>query len=90
MKTKTKKAPKAKKKTLWFGQIPGIFGYGMSVLSESREGAMKALRERYSKWKKDLGPDADPTTTFKGSFEYFGGSVYKVELDRAYHEDLRD
>lgn len=87
---KTKKTVKAKKKTLWFGQIPGIFGYGISALSESKEGVMKALRDRHAEWVKTAGSPYDHVNDFKGCFEYFGGSAYKVELDRAYDENLRD
>lgn len=79
-----------KKKELWIGQIPDIFGYGMSVVSESKAGAMKALRLKYAEWKRNLGPMADPTTNFKKSFEYFGGYVGKVDLDRVYHDGFNE
>jgi hypothetical protein len=74
---------------IWIGVIPGIFGYGISVASETKEGAMKALKKS---WKSFL----DATTrqgfgqpaTFKEHFESFGGHVTEVELDRAYYDNF--
>lgn len=88
---KTKAAPN---KTLWFGSIPGIFGYGISVISETREGAMKALRVKHAEWMKvrdraGLGP-MENGRTVDDALEYFGGGVHEVELDRAYCDDFKE
>lgn len=83
MKTTTKK--NTSKKMLWYGEIPGIFGCGIHVVSDSKEGAMKGLREGYKRWKK-IQPD--PTTNFKTSFEHWGGHVSMVELDKPYSDYL--
>ena len=32
-----------KKKTIWIGVIPGIFGYGISVASDTRDNCLKAI-----------------------------------------------
>jgi len=80
MKTKTKKTH------IWIGVIPGIFGYGISVASETRAGAMKALRKS---WKERMPSSTFPkTATFKEHFEEFGGDVSKIELDRAYWDNF--
>lgn len=67
---------------IYIGVIPGIFGYGISVASDSKEGAMTALRSAYDRWK-EARPDSH--TNFDSTFESFGGSVIKVELGKAYH-----
>jgi len=73
----------AAKKQIWYGEIPGIFGCGLYVISESRAGAMKGLREGYRRWK-EVQPD--PDTNFKTSFDWWGGFVSRVELDRSYND----
>lgn len=70
---------------IYIGVIPAIFGYGISVASDSKEGAMTALRSAYDGWK-EARPDSD--TNFDSSFESWGGSVIKVELGKAYHDDF--
>lgn len=67
-----------KKQYVFVGIIPDIFGYGLSVVSKRKAGAMKALRAAYESVKKAR---PDPTTTFETSFEYFGGYVAKVKLN---------
>jgi hypothetical protein len=67
-----------KKKNVFVGIIPDIFGYGLSVVSGSKAGAMKALRAAYESVK---NARPDPTTTFETSFEYFGGYVSKVKFN---------
>ena len=67
-----------KKQFVFVGIIPDIFGYGFSVVSKSKAGAMKALRAAYESVKKAR---PDPTTTFETSFEYFGGYVAKVKFN---------
>jgi ribosomal protein S5 len=75
----------AKKRTVWVGVIPGIFGYGISVAEESEEACMKALNRAYREWKKGY---PDPTTNFKTSFEYWGGRVTEVELGKNYFDNF--
>ena len=72
-------------KHIYIGIIPGIFGYGISVASKTQDGAFRALRKAYAGWK-EVYPDN--TTSFVDSFEYYGGRVEKVELDKAYHDDF--
>ena len=72
-----------KAKHIFIGTIPDIFGYGISVASDTEAGAMTALRKAYAEWK-EANPDS--TTSFKTSFEYWGGHITKVELGKAYHD----
>ena len=72
-------------KHIYIGVIPDIFGYGINVASDTKAGAMEALRKAYDGWK-EARPD--PDTNFKSSFEYWGGSVTKVELGKAYHDNF--
>lgn len=69
-------------KTIFIGVIPDIFGYGINVASDTREGAFTALRQEYADWKK-ARPDG--STNFDQSFAYYGGYVVEVELGKGYH-----
>ena len=75
------------KNKLWFGEIPEIFGYGISCLGNSEKEVMETMKRSYRKWK-DHAPNEE--TNFKTSFEYYGGYVYQVELGKAYAGGLRD
>lgn len=74
-----------KAKTIWMGIIPGIFGYGISVASETEAGVMKALRKAYAGWKV-ARPNKE--TNFKSSFEEWGGHVFEVELNKSYFDSF--
>lgn len=76
MKTKTKK------KTIWIGHIPEAFGYGIMVASDTKEGAMKAVRKGWEKW------GGDREMSLKEAFEYFGGSIHQIELDKSYNDNF--
>lgn len=78
-----KKTPR--RKFIFIGVIPGIFGYGISVVGESKEDCMKALKKCYAEWKKGY---PDSSTNFKGSFEDWGGRVDKIELGKGYFDDF--
>jgi len=73
------------KKTVFIGTIPDIFGYGISVVSDSKEGAMSALRRAYDDWKIHR-PNHE--TTFSKSFQTYAGSVVEVEMDKSYHDNF--
>jgi hypothetical protein len=72
--------------TLWHGQIPEIFGYGIEVVATSKAGVMTALRNAYAEWKVAR---PDPSTDFKTSFARFGGYIQRVEIGKAYHDGFR-
>jgi len=74
-----------KAKTIWMGIIPGIFGYGISVASETEAGAMKALRKAYAEWKV-ARPNQE--TNFDSSFEEWGGHIFEVELNKSYYDSF--
>ena len=77
MNTKSTKAA-----NVWVGVIPDIFGYGITTIAYTKADAMKTLRQSYANWKK-ARPDS--TTNFKMSYERFGGTIYQVEIGKAYH-----
>jgi hypothetical protein len=74
-------------KKIWFGEIPDIFGYGISCLGNSKKDVMDTLKKEYKRWKEQ---DPDEETNFKTSFEYYDGRVYQVELGKGYHEGFRE
>lgn len=74
-----------KKRYIWIGIIPDIFGYGICVAEESRALCMQALEKAYEEWK-EVQPD--PDTNFKKSFNYYGGRVEKITLGKSYFEDF--
>ena len=80
---------KTKSNHIWIGVIPGIFGgYGISVASETKEGAMKALRKRWNDWMPSSSfPEG---STFEQHFEDFGGQVKQVSLDRPYYDNFAE
>ena len=74
-------------KKIWFGEIPDIFGYGISCLGNSKKEVMDAMKRKYNKWKEEA-PDEE--TSFKTSFEDYGGRVEQVTIGEAYHEGFRE
>jgi hypothetical protein len=77
---------RSKPATIWLGIIPGIFGYGISVAETSKAKAMTALRKAYDEYKE---ANPNPNTDFETSFEYWGGSVSKIELGRSYFDGFK-
>jgi hypothetical protein len=73
-------------KKIWFGNIPEIFGYGISCLGSSKKEVMEILKKEYVKWKKQY---PDNSTTFEKSFEYYGGYAEEIEIGKGYYENLR-
>lgn len=72
---------------IWYGEIPDIFGYGISALGNSKKEVMDTLRKGYDRWKKHR-PDEE--TNFADSFENYGGDVRLVKLGKAYSDSLRE
>jgi CO dehydrogenase/acetyl-CoA synthase delta subunit len=72
-------------KHIYIGVIPDIFGYGISVASDTEAGAMKALRKAYADWKKAR---PNPETNFDKSFDAYAGRVIEVELGKAYYDNF--
>jgi hypothetical protein len=73
------------KTKIWFGEIPEIFGYGISCLGNSRKEVMEAMKKKYKRLK-EQAPDEE--TNFKTSYEYYDGRIWKVELGKGYHGGL--
>lgn len=79
---------KTKSKHIWIGMIPGIFGYGISVASETSEGATQALKKRWAEW---MPHSSFPqNSTFNQHFEEFGGHVKQVSLDKSYYDNFAE
>lgn len=74
-----------KMKTIWYGNIPDIFGYGISCLGNTKKEVMDGLKKEYAEWK-EARPDEE--TNFKTSFEHYGGWVRQTEIGKGYHEGL--
>lgn len=89
-------AKQLKKKTIWIGVIPSIFGYGMSVAAESEEECLKALKKDYRDWSKgrsdDYGDMRDENgkklTRFEKAMENWGGRIEEVELGKVYWDNF--
>ena len=77
-----------KPKTVWFARLPGIFGYGICVLSDSKEGAVKALRKKHSEWVCKAGSPHEYVNDFEQALEHFGGGVWELEFDRPYYDNF--
>jgi hypothetical protein len=70
------------KRTLFVGQIPNAFGYGLMVAEDSEQSCIKALKNSYDKWKRIY----NFKKSFKEAFEYFGGSIQEIELGKVYYD----
>lgn len=70
---------------VYVGVIPGIFGYGISVVHTSEANAMQSLRNAYGAFKKAY---PDDSTDFESSYERWGGRIVKVRMGDAYADDF--
>ena len=66
--------------TIWVGQIPEIFGYGIMVLGHDEKSCRKALRKAYKDWNGQLG--------FDRAFDNWGGSIQEVEIGKVYYDNF--
>lgn len=71
---------------LWVGIIPSIFGYGINAIGRTKAEAENALRKAYEQHKKH---QPDPLTDFETSFQYWGGSLNRIKIGKAYHDGFR-
>ena len=78
-------------KKIWFGNIPEIFGYGISCLGNSKKEVMDTMKKEYKQWKAGRAKHGfgDESTNFETSYEYYGGWVEQVEIGKGYYEGLR-
>lgn len=89
-------AKQLKKKTIWIGVIPSIFGYGMSVAAESEEECLKALKKDYRECTKDRSDDYGDMrdengrrlTRFEKAMENWGGRIEEFELGKIYFDNF--
>ena len=76
-------------KTIYVGEIPECFGYGISATGETRKQCADALWADFKKARKGYDSLHDLTSLAK-VFEYFGGGVYKVTIGKAYFGGFSD
>ena len=89
-------AKQLKKKTIWVGVIPSIFGYGMIVVAESEAECLKALKKDYRECTKDRSDDygdmrdenGRKLTRFEKAMECWGGRIEEVELGKIYFDNF--
>tara|TARA_R100000700_G_C3123695_1_gene111658 strand:+ start:243 stop:488 length:246 start_codon:yes stop_codon:yes gene_type:complete len=77
-----------KQKHIWLGTIPEIGGYGISVISETKEGAEKTLKKTFYEMRRDWWYGQE-YYTYKGAFEYFSGRIVKIYFDKSYDDSFR-
>lgn len=85
-----------KKRTVWVGIIPSIFGYGLSVVGETEKECEAALKKAYREWSKgtcdDYGDRRDENgkklTRFEKAMENWGGRINEVELGKIYWDNF--
>jgi hypothetical protein len=79
-----------RKRYIWVGQLPDIFGYGLIVIDKSEELVTKALKKEYYAWKRERRKDGiHSDSTFKSSMEDWGGCIEKVEYGKVYNDGFR-
>ena len=89
-------AKQLKKKTIWIGVIPSIFGYGMTVVAESEAECLKALKKDYRECTKDRSDDygdmrdenGKKLTRFEKAMENWGGRIEEIELSKVYWDNF--
>lgn len=75
----------AKKVEIWIGCMPGLCGYGISVIGFSEEEVRKNLKKFYYQYKKSWKLER----TFEDALDYFGAYVDKIEPGKCYNDDFR-
>jgi len=73
-----------RKKYIWKASIPEIYGYGLLVMDQTEELAMKALKKEYYAWR-NARPHSSQMT-FKRALEYWCGGSEKIELGKIYND----
>tara|TARA_R100000734_G_scaffold6243_1_gene5289 strand:+ start:1231 stop:1470 length:240 start_codon:yes stop_codon:yes gene_type:complete len=76
------------KKYVWLASIPEIAGVGISIISDTKKNAEKMLKKAYYDIKRDCWYGQE-YNTYKGAFEYFGGSISKIYFNEIYDNQLR-
>lgn len=72
-------------KTIYYGEIQEIFGYGISCLAETEQECYSILKKTYEDWK-DIKVDKE---TFDEVLEYWGGGVSLITIGKAYHDAFK-
>ena len=66
------------KNKIWIGVIPGIFGYGISVVGDTNKSVMENLKKRWETLTK--ASSFLSNSTFKEDFDNFGGYIEEINL----------
>lgn len=72
-------------KTIYYGDIPEIFGYGITCIEETEEKCYAVLKKAYEDWK-EIKVDKE---TFDEVLEYWGGGVSLITIGKTYHDGFR-
>lgn len=70
----------------WCGMIPNIYGYGIIVFETSEELVWKCLKKYFHAAKKAN----DGVYGFSKAMDYFGGRVFKIEMNKRYYDGIGD
>jgi hypothetical protein len=65
---------------IYIGEIPEIFGYGINATGSTEARCRSAIRSEYMTRKRQYQYDK----SFPEAWEYFGGSIFEVEIGKAY------
>jgi len=71
-------------KEIWIARMPEYMGYGIAVISDSKEKAISVLKKDFYKTKKACNGEFN----FKQASDYFGLEVWQVELNKAYDDNF--
>jgi hypothetical protein len=79
----------AKQKELYMAMMPAVFGYGIAVLSDSKEEAMKICRKEFNEYRVARGNKRTRSMKdFLEQFEYWGGHCARIEINKAYNDNF--
>ena len=77
------------KKELWMAMMPAVFGYGIAVISDSEEEAIKICRKKFDEHRVARGNERSRSMEdFLEQFEYWGGHCAPIELNKAYNDNF--
>lgn len=71
---------------LYYGSMPDVAGYGISVIHNDRDVVVKRMKFAYKKWKKAY----KLPWSFEGAFEYFGATIKEIEIGKIYYDEFKE
>tara|TARA_R100001463_G_scaffold15959_1_gene41452 strand:- start:2267 stop:2512 length:246 start_codon:yes stop_codon:yes gene_type:complete len=80
-----------RKDFIWVGRMPGVCGYGISVIGKTKADARRSLEKSYNKWRNDYGFHfMKDINTYNKAMDYFGGWIEKKYFDFGYYDDFAE